>query len=365
MASAMEILSRKAKQNLLHWRARYISHREWKDRFSKIFEQNPSYQKPCSPSVEKQHIARWQALAARVNLDTLRVCYNISGVEDADMIPEEIYRSEIEPCLNHYPNVEWLSNKNFYNRWFPGDVFPRVYLHNIDGDFYDENYEILRVEQVDRIINNLPFPVVIKPSLGSYGGANVYFPKTQQELRHKMAAQQNYVVQEKIQQHEFFDRFNRYGLNTLRVCTYRSVKTNQVQVLNVSLRMGKGGSLDNETAGGIVCSIADNGRFHKYALDKYGEKFLKHPDTGLIFSELDAVPRVESLKAFAVRIAQQLHLTRLASLDISFDANERWRMIEFNLFGQTIRFAQYAGKPFFGPFTTEVIEYCQQHPDWR
>src|SRR5689334_18362627 len=143
MASPMENLTRKAKRNLLHWRARYLSDREWRDRFNKIYQQNPAYQKPCSPSVEKQHIARWQALAGRVNLDTLRVCYNISGVEHADMIPEEIYRSEIEPCLNHYPNVDWLSNKSFYNRWFPGDVFPRVHLHNIDGDFYDQNYEIL------------------------------------------------------------------------------------------------------------------------------------------------------------------------------------------------------------------------------
>jgi len=38
--------------------------------------------------------------------------------------------------------------------------------------------------------------------------------------------------------------------------------------------------------------------------------------------------------------------------------------MELNLMSQTIRFAQYAGRPFFGPFTGEVVRYCKEHPRW-
>jgi hypothetical protein len=304
-------------------------------------------------------------LSPNINLDTLRVCHSISGLEDAEMVPEEIFRSEIEPCLNRYPKTELLSNKNFYSRWFPGGVFPKVFLHNIDGEFYDEHYRLLYSEEKDNLLTQLPFPVVIKPSFGTYGGASVYFPKSESELRQRMADVRNYVVQERIEQHDFFDRFNQCGLNTLRVCTYRSVKTNKIHVLNVSLRMGRGGSLDNETAGGIVCSIGDEGNFHRYALDKYGTAFVKHPDTGVVFAELKTIPYFDALKRIALDIAQHVYLTRLVSLDMCLDKKDNWRVIEFNLFGHSIRFAQYAGKPFFGQFTNEVIEYCQQHPDWR
>jgi hypothetical protein len=52
----------------------------------------------------------------------------------------------------------------------------------------------------------------------------------------------------------------------------------------------------------------------------------------------------------------------LAGWDMSLDDQGRWRCIEVNLEGNTIRFAQYAGQPFFGEFTDEVIDYCLHHP---
>jgi hypothetical protein len=36
-----------------------------------------------------------------------------------------------------------------------------------------------------------------------------------------------------------------------------------------------------------------------------------------------------------------------------------------NLNSHTIRFAQYAGQPFFGDFTGEVVRYCSVHPHLR
>ena len=43
------------------------------------------------------------------------------------------------------------------------------------------------------------------------------------------------------------------------------------------------------------------------------------------------------------------------------DSDEKWRAVELNLFGQTTRFTQYAGQPFFGEFSEEVIDYCKKN----
>ena len=353
------------KAKLLHRRIRQLSRRDWQVRHMKVFALNPGYRRPCPADIEKQHLALWRTLRPDVSLDTLRVCYGTSGCAHAEIIPEDVYVSEIEPCLNRFRESNYLANKNFYNRWFGGSVFPDVFLHNIDGDFYDRAYRRLDPPQVDNLLNNLPYPVVLKPSVGPGGGRGVFFPKDRHTLKEKMVGQENFVIQQLIRQHEFLDRFNAAGLNTFRVCTYRSVVDNHLHILNISMRMGKGGSLDNETAGGIVCNIHDDGSLHNYAVDKYAVKFFEHPDTHTSFSARHVIPRFAELQQLARDVAQDIYLTRLASLDVAMDAGGNWRLIEFNLLNQTIRFAQYAGKPFLGQFTHEVIEHCKQHPDWR
>jgi hypothetical protein len=64
-------------------------------------------------------------------------------------------------------------------------------------------------------------------------------------------------------------------------------------------------------------------------------------------------------------MAQQVYLARVVGFDVCLDAEGRWRFIEVNINGHTIRFAQYAGEPFFGPFTDEVIRYCRENPPFR
>jgi hypothetical protein len=169
----------------------------------------------------------------------------------------------------------------------------------------------------------------------------------------------DFVVQEIIQQHDFYAQFNQVGLNSFRVYLYRSVIDNSLNILSISLRMGRGGGLDNETAGGIHVFINEDGFMNGYAVDKFGTKYFKHPDTGLKFDM--KIPDFDGLKTFASKIAGQVFLTNIIGLDLCMDKNGNWRAIEVNTTGHTIRFAQYGGKPFFGDFTDEVIEYCRSN----
>jgi hypothetical protein len=329
----------------------------WSIRFNQLFGVHPEYKTPCKKELENAHCEYWKPFSNNINLDTFRVCNNISSNSDPRFVPEEIFMSDIEATLNQDVSIDYYNNKSLYNQWSPENVFPVEYIHNIDGEFLDSNLKTISFDQVVSIAGDLSYPVVIKPTKDSGGGKNVFFPKNAGELIEQFRISKNVVVQEKIQQHEYFTKFNQHGLNTIRICLYRSVIDNSVNVLNSTLRMGLGGSLDNETAGGIYSLIKKNGQLNGYALDKFGTRYLSHPDTKIDFN--GQIPAIEELYNLAKKITHKIFYARIVSLDACYDVNSQWRILEANVLGQhTIRFAQYSGEPFFNKFTDEVIGYC-------
>jgi hypothetical protein len=328
----------------------------WNKRFRRVFKLHPKYNNHTEKSIEKAHNLYWQPFQRNINLATLRVCKNISGVSNPKFIPEEIYMADIEPTLNQTSTAEYLTYKSFYNRLFPGNIFPRDHFHNVDGEWLDQNLNPISFNNVKSIARNIIYPVVLKPNRDSYGGKNIIFPKNYEELITLVENRKNFLVQENIKQHILFEQFNHQGLNTIRVYIYRSVSDNKLHIVNSVLRMGVGGSLDNETAGGIAAMIRKDGFLNGFAIDKYGQKYLKHPDTGVDFTL--KIPDFEGLKTISLNIAHKIFYARIIGLDLCYDSENRWRMIEINLFATTIRFAQYHGALFFSEFTDEVYDYC-------
>jgi hypothetical protein len=361
-------MTSKIKQWLLLQRRRQLARRDWRTRHGGVFGKHPSFRRPVPGCVEKAHRELWRPLRTPFRLDTVRLCCHLAGEAAAEIVPEELFVSEVEPCLNHYPSGAFLADKNMYDRWYGSGVFPVCLFRNIDGECYDREYRLLEPRECDRVLESLRYPVVIKPSIESGGGKDVCFPRNRGELTSWTHGRSNYIVQEIVEQHPYFRKLNEgaaRGVNTLRVCAYRSVRDNRLHVLNAALRMGKAGTLDNDAAGGIACYVDERGRLNRYAVDKYGNQYTAHPDSGIVFTDYPPLPAWEGLSGFVLGIARETYLARLVSLDVCLDADGNWRVIEVNLGGQTIRFAQYAGKPFFGSFTREVIDYCVAHRDWR
>lgn len=350
------ILKERLKRLLAYYFIRRGAGIQWNRRYKKVFALNPDYKAPAEKSIEEAHLQYWRPYKSRINLSTLRVTKNISGISDPRIMPEEIFKSDIELTLNNTSAVEYLSFKSFYNRWFPGGAFPYDYFHNINGEWLDHDLNTVSFNVIKAMAKELDYPVVLKPNRDSLGGKNIFFPPNADELICLIKNRKNFLVQEKITQHPFFNQFNPHGLNTLRVYVYRSVKDNHLHILNIALRMGVGGSLDNETAGGIVVRVRKDGFLNGFALDKYGVKYLSHPDTGVNFNQ--KLPDFDALPKLAMKIAHKIFFARLVGLDLCYDENQIWRMIEINISGATIRFAQYHGALFFDEFSDEVYDYC-------
>ena len=352
-------LKERLKRFLYYYFKRRGSKVSWRRRFNKVFKLNADYNFPAEKKIEKEYKDYWKDFEKKPNPATLRISKNISGIANSHIIPEEIFVTDIEPTLNRNRNIEFLSYKSLYDRWFPDSIFPKGYIHNVEGEWLNEKLNAISYDEVIHIASILKYPVVFKPNKDSYGGKGVFFPENIENLINLMDKHSDFVVQEHIIQHFFFQKFNHHGLNTLRVCLYKSVVDNKIHAINVALRIGVGGSLDNETAGGIVTFVDQNGGLNGYAVDKFGRKYFHHPDTHLTFT--GKVPYFEKMVSLSKDIGHKIFYARISSIDLILDCNDNWRVIEINLFGQTIRFAQYAGQPFFGKFTDEVVEYSRSN----
>jgi Sugar-transfer associated ATP-grasp len=330
----------------------------WNKSFRKMFKLYPEYKIPADKLIEKEHKSYWGYFNNRINYATLRACKNISGVSNSKFIPEEIFVADIEPTLNQTLEVDYLANKSFYNRWFPGNIFPRDFFHNVDGEWLDNDLNPISFSEVCSIAKTLEYPVVMKPNRDSYGGEGVCFPLNAENLIASAENNKNFLVQEKIKQHPFFAQYHENSLNTVRLHVYRSVIDNTVHIINTALRMGLGGSsLDNVSAGGIATMINKDGYISGFAVDKYGKRYYKHPDTGMEFNK--KIPDWDGLKQISKSIAHKIFYARLAGLDLCYDSESHWRMVEINLFDNTIRAAQYYGNLFFNEWSDEVYHYCR------
>lgn len=326
---------------------------------SQIAHGNMASVKLLKPQI-RDYKAFWKMMNKPVETRTVELCYNLSGHFDLRIMPEDIFRADVEPSLNCRNDLHFFANKNIYGKWFGTGIFPLDYFHKVGGVYYDRSLKV--IENINSYIESTEFifPVVLKPSTGSSGGKDIYFLQSRAEIARTMDMFDNLVVQEELTQHSFLSAINPAGINSVRVCIYRSVSDHSYHVLNASLRMGKDGSLDNETAGGIVCNINDNGSLNHYAVDRYGITYSHHPNTGFVFQG-NSLPYYENLSHTALEIARQIPVANLISLDLCLDIREVWRCLEVNLNLQTIRFAQYAGKPFFREFTEEVMQYTKKH----
>lgn len=344
---------RKVKHQLIKKYRFYSKTNAFKNRYKNIdkslFDDN------LGSEVIKRYRDKWNVFGVEVETNTFLLCYNLSGKVDYNIVPENIFAAIIEPSLNKHKDKElsFLSVKNIYGKWFDNkEIFPKSYFHKIDGVFYDEQFNL--IENIKSFLESEEFdyPLVCKPSMDTYGGEGVKFINNLDEIKKSLSTYENLVFQEKILQNKAIDKINA-GMSTIRTCLYRT-KCGKFKVLNNSIRFGVDGSLDNLTAGGLVCNIKDSSTLNNYAVNKYCEKHTMHPNSNVIFSDV-IIPFYNDLSEVAETIANEMPLCNLVSLDMCLDINNNWRCIEINIAGQTIRFSQYAGRGFFGNYTDEII----------
>ena len=94
-----------------------------------------------------------------------------------------------------------------------------------------------------------------------------------------------YIIQERVIQHEKLKELYPHALNTLRIVSV--IEHGKVIILGALLRMGAGGNIvDNWHQGGVAVGITNDGELMHWGLfmPGRGTKTDRHPDTGIVFN---------------------------------------------------------------------------------
>lgn len=342
---------------------------------------------PNEPAVgEDDYVRLWKSLSKRVEPYSYRLFSHYMKEEKRKyIVPEDIGHSVIEYYLNPIEYRAFYKDKNLFSQYIrPRESLPKELLRRIDGgQFLDGDYQVGRITRdsskydvadeysgIERII--------IKPSANSCSGSQVkLFQRVLEDDEKSCFVDdngcpldgdflsrynygRNFVLQEAIGQHPYISQFCSTSVNTMRLCTYRSVTDESILMFAAALRIGHEGSVvDNLHAGGGFVKIdVETGKLGHELYDRYGN--VSKSINGVNMENDFQIPGWKSIYEFGISIAKQNHHMRLLALDVALDANNKPRLIEYNCVDFAFWIPMFTGQQVFGDKMEEVIEYCQK-----
>lgn len=282
-------------------------------------------------------------------------------------IPTCFYHSDIIYRLNNFDLRHAYVDKGIYDIYFPDILRPKTFIKNINGYYYDDSKPISREEAVERC-QNLDGAVSKPTQEGMWGsGVKVFSThdgvlddgNTVMSLMDSYG--KNFIIQERIHQHESMALLNPTSLNTLRVLSYR--QGNEVYILYVVVRIGrKGKSVDNETAGGINADIdLESGKIKDCAYGTPSEKRIYTTDVGTVLKGFQ-IPGFDSVIAEVKELHTRLPYFDIVGWDFGIDKEGKPVMIEWN---RAPDLSQTAHGPAFGEMTEEIFNRIKSLKDTR
>ena len=321
---------------------------------------------------------RWSGLGYWVDPVYYRIFSNYVK-PDVDFVPEDISHNVIETLLDPPMYRGFYSDKNMFDKVLSDipNACPLTLFRRINGFYYDKDYHSITAVTNELLYSFLPKHerIVVKPTVDTSSGIGIhFFEYMRNEWREVKSGSRltldyldeelegNYIVQIALKQSEFMAQFNPTSVNTLRLFTYRSVKDNQVHVLNAIMRIGRTGSLvDNAHQGGATIGIdLETGELNHFMVDQDAKYFMTF--NGIDFEKSTfVIPQWNQVKDFARRIGEANIYHRCLNMDIMIDEMGNPRFIEYNLTQMSVWLFQFNNSSCYGEFTDEVIEYCKEH----
>lgn len=272
-------------------------------------------------------------------------------------IPDDRYTRDVIPHYNNIIFAHALQDKCLHSVLFSDVKRPETVVKNIAGVFYDDSLNLLTREEAAARIKNQG-RIIVKPSVGSGGGANIRFfdsdTLTDEEIEGIFQKyKRNFIIQKKMQQHPVLAALNPNSLNTVRLITF--LHEGEVRILTAILRVGGGSNeVDNTSQGGYKSSIRPDGRLHTLGLTKIGGhwKYVETYPNGLRFEDV-VIPSYDRICRTVCQLASKMSHFKIIGWDIAVDPEGEPTLIEYNVIP-----AQGHGTdgPLFGDLTETVLE---------
>lgn len=208
------------------------------------------------------------------------------------------------------------------------------------------------IEKISNAFNNIKSnSIIIKPSRGSAGQGICMAVRDNNQIKirsgkrevnlNEFVLQERSIIQEVVVQCDQVNQFST-SLNTIRMLTLLT-KTNDVICISALMRFGVDNYyIDNWSAGGIAVGVDyKKGTLMEFAYDKLGNKYIKHPDSQIVFNNF-SVPVWNDVVALSIKAQRSLPYCKLLGMDIGL-SKKGPVIIEINGFPDLVMQEQTAG----------------------
>jgi|SRR5690625_183443 len=294
---------------------------------------------------------------------------SLTGKKDTRVIPGRIMTREILPFLNDYNKSLFYGDKNLYDIVIKAPRSVETILRNIRGKYYDSNYNSIDVKEAISILLSKNIDLIVKPSQTNNGTGirkikiednNIYLADEIITFEYlEKLYEENFMVQNVIQQHPIMAAPHPSSVNTLRMVTLRW--NNKIRYLLAYARFGSENEIrDNVGINGIRLGISDSGVFHNIGIDKDGKMYTHHPTTDFCFANLDPIPNFDSFKQFVIETHKNILHLDFISWDIVVGSDGKPIFLEANFAGSPAFYQLASQKPIFGDLTEEILSFVKK-----
>lgn len=299
------------------------------------------------------------------------------SINSSYFVPYDYFVYKIEPFLNESRTNIYANDKNMYDKVFSnvGVKLPKTFFRCMNNILMDDEYD--NIYDINSFFKKISEDIIIKKGRDTQGGKGIEkYTKVDGKFINvdngipisidnlKNIHNGNFVVQEIIKQHPFLGKFHLYSLNTIRVQSYRSVKTNKVSILMAIIRMGVGKSyVDNVSSGGISVGLKIDSNNHatlrEFSFDKWGNYCKTHPDTKIKFKD-SQIPNFHLIVESVEKLSNSVPYQRIIGWDFTINEFGEPVLIELNTGSGIWGLQRDNGLPLFGDFTFEIIDYLKK-----
>lgn len=138
-------------------------------------------------------------------------------------------------------------------------------------------------------------------------------------LYNTLKENKQYLLEDYIEQNTEMNKLYSGSINSLRIITFLS-DSGEVIIMNIVLRIGNGGVVDNFSSGGMYTFVSDTGKVLVPAIDEKGHIYKKHPISNTLIEGF-TIPNFNEVISYVKSLAKVVPSVRYVGWDIALTKN--------------------------------------------
>lgn len=282
-------------------------------------------------------------LGGKVFAPWLYVYTAIAGGFKEGWIPDNYYHLMVIPKIQgDYGKISFLKPLN--RKFFGGTISPDIAFF-INGEWYDEHY--LRIDRAElTAISFVENERVVYKADQSYQGKGIFIRIKDDFDVGELEKKGNGTLQRYIKQHTFFSDFHFNSVSSIRMTTIMNV-SGECNLRAAYLRLGRANDthVKSDSHVRVPIDLVSGELYDKGYLTNW-QTIGRHPDSLIPFSK-KIIPEYQSCIQMVLKLHSNFPMVKSIGWDITVDRNNRPVLMEWNGYGNDIKFSEATQGPCF------------------